>query len=86
MKQAHLKWIRQALRKARAQEIKISWSDYYPICPRCGRWEVERHRGEIWPYCPVCGQKLKDLNPDPQKRTLPESWRGNILKRFTGKE
>lgn len=86
MDQVRLKQARQALSKARAKEIKISWSDYYPMCPRCGSWEVERHRGEIWPYCPMCGQKLKDLNPDPQKGTLPERWHENILKRFTGKE
>lgn len=85
MKQAHLKWIRQALSKARAKEIKISWSDYYPMCPRCGRWEVERHRGEIWPYCPMCGQKLKDLKA-PKKGILPEKWREDIFKKFEKKE
>lgn len=88
MDQVRLKQARQALSKARAKEIKISWDDYYPMCPRCGSWEVERrHRsGEIWPYCPICGQRLKDLKMEQIKGILPESWRGNILKRFTSKE
>lgn len=86
MDQIHMKQVRQALNKARAKEIKISWDDYYPMCPRCGSWEVERHRGEIWPYCPMCGQRLKDLKMEQIKEKLPESWRGNILKRFTRKE
>lgn len=59
MSQTHIKWIRQALNKARPKEIMISWDGYYPMCPRCGSWEAERHRGEIWPYCPMCGQKIK---------------------------
>lgn len=88
MSQTRMKWIRQALDKARAQEIKISWSDYYPVCPRCGSWQVSRRyrSGEIWPYCPMCGQKLKDLKVEPRKGILPESWREDILKRFTNKE
>ncbi len=87
MKQAHLKWIRQALDKARPKEIKISWSDYYPMCPRCGSWEIERRyrSGEIWPYCPICGQKLKTLKAE-QVKTLPENWCKDILKRFRRKE
>ncbi len=85
MSRTHMKWASQVLSKARAKEIKISWSDYYPMCPRCGRWEVERHRGEIWPYCPICGQKLKDLKA-PKKGILPERWREDIMKRFTSKE
>lgn len=86
MSKIHMKWIRQALDKARAKEIKISWSGYYPMCPRCGSWEVERHRGEIWPYCPMCGQKLKDLKAEPKKVILPEKWCEDILKRFGRKE
>ena len=86
MSQTHIKWIRQALDKARPKEIRISWSDYYPMCPRCGSWEAERHRREIWPYCPMCGQKLKDIKAEYQKRILPERWHEDILKRFGKKE
>lgn len=88
MDQIRMKQVRQALSKARAKEIKISWDDYYPMCPRCGSWEVERrHRsGEIWPYCPMCGQKLKDLKKETKKEILPERWREDIMKRFGRKE
>ncbi len=86
MSQTHIKWIRQALDKARPKEIRISWDGYYPMCPRCGSWEAERHRGEIWPYCPMCGQKLKDLKAEPKKVILQERWREDIMKRFTSKE
>lgn len=79
----HLRWTRKALSKARAKEIKISWEGYYPMCPGCGSWEVERRyrSGEIWPYCPNCGQRLKDLKMEP-KRVLPERWHSIIMERF----
>lgn len=84
--QTHLRWTRQALSKARAKEIKISWDGYYPMCPGCGSREVERRyrSGEIWPYCPNCGQRLKDLKMEP-KRVLPEIWRENIMQNFERK-
>lgn len=87
MQQTHLKWVRQALSKARAKEIEISWDGYYPMCPRCGSWEIERRyrSGEIWPYCPICGQKLKAPKAE-QVKTLPERWCKDIVKRFTSKE
>lgn len=80
----HIKQVRQALNKARAKEIKIS-RGHYPMCPRCGSWEIERrHRsGEIWP---MCRQRLKDLKAEPWKGILPKRWREDILKRFTSKE
>lgn len=83
MSQTHMKWIRQALDKARPKEIKISWSDYYPMCPRCGSWEVERRyrSGEIWPYCPMCGQKLRDIKIK-KKEVLPERWKSIITEKF----
>lgn len=85
MDQIRLKQARQALSKARAKEIKISWDGYYPMCPRCGSWEAERHHGEPWPYCPICGQKLKALKAE-QVKILPEGWCKDIMKRFTSKE
>lgn len=85
MNQTHLKWITQALSKARAEKIKISWSDYYPMCPRCGSWEAERHRGEPWPYCPMCGQKLRDIKAK-KKEVLPERWCSVLMEKFKKRE
>lgn len=59
MNQTHLKWISQALSKARAEKIKISWSDYYPMCPRCGSWEAERHRGGALAILPDVRPEIK---------------------------
>ena len=81
MSRTHMKWASQVLSKARAKEIKISWDGYYPMCPRCGSWEAERHRGEIWPYCPMCGQKLRDVKIKKEE-VLPERWRSIIMGKF----
>lgn len=83
MSKMHIKWVRQALDKARPKEIKISWSDYYPICPRCGSWEIERRyrSGKIWSYCPMCGQKLRDVKIKKEE-VLPERWKSIIMGKF----
>lgn len=56
------RFIRAAVRKAVAREVKLGWSDYYPVCPVCGSREVKEIGGEVWNYCPECGQKLKDID------------------------
>lgn len=56
------RFIRAAVRKAVAREVKLGWSDYYPVCPVCGSREVKEIGGNVWNYCPECGQKLKDID------------------------
>lgn len=62
------KFIRAAVRKAVAREVEISWSDYYPMCPACGSWEVEKTPGKVWNYCPECGQRIKNVETDFAKK------------------
>ncbi len=71
MKKAQMiKFTHRALRRARAKEIDINWDGYYPMCPVCGSWEVEEHRGKLWSFCPNCGQKIKQ--PEPVRKETEE--------------
>lgn len=87
IKNSHLKvkYISVAVQKSVAKEVSISWSDYFPICPRCGSWSVERTQGKLWNYCPECGQKIKDIVSE-RTETQWTRFMENVLGKFLKKD